>query len=169
MIDGDAVVVSKRAEDLPIVGDGVVQTAGHLEGLAFLLFDELENVLFGLLHVRGLASDLDLRACGAGDGLLGDVDTDAELGFEVTAGFATTANEKAVFFGRDFDVLSHLAVTAVNEGFDGFDDPVGDALVGFDADSVVAGVGTWKADHTCQLLAVIGAASFDNNVANVRA
>lgn len=76
VVNRDLVVTAELAEELAIVGDGVVELAGYLNGLALLLLDEGEDVFLGLLDVGGLSDDLNAGMAAA---LAGDVERDLEL------------------------------------------------------------------------------------------
>lgn len=167
VVDGDAEVVAEAAEELAVVGNGVVKTPGDLDSLALLLLDHAGDVLLGLLDVLGLTDDLDLAAGSTGGSLLGNIDGNLELGLQVATSLTATTNEDTVLLRSNLDELSDLAIARADEAFDSGHDLVDDSSVTLDADRVVLRLGTGEANHAGKLTAVIGATGVDDDVANV--
>lgn len=166
MVNGDLVLIAQAAEELAIVGDCVVQVAGHLDRGGMLFLDERLDVLLGLLHVLRRPSHLDVRAFLA---LSGDVDNDRELGLNLASGLATTADQRPVLVLGNINRLRDLAGTLVNKLLDRLRDGLDKRTTAFDLDSGIVAVLVRELNGPRQLSAVIRASSLDNEILDSRA
>lgn len=159
VVDADLVVGAQTAEELAVVGDGVVVLKRDLDGLAFDLLGELEDVSLGILDVVRLTGDLDLRARRASLALAGNVDGDTELLLELTAALTTTADKQAVLVRLDLKDLSGLGLLVGNEGKDGSGELLDNDALTFETDGVTLGLGLREASKTSTSPSVRGTAS----------
>lgn len=161
MVDGDLVVVSKLAEELSTVGDGMVQAARNLDGLALLVLDDGQDVLLRLVDVLRSAGDLHSSLSIA---LTRNVNGNGELGLHLALGIAATANQGAVVVDRNFHDLSDLALALRNNLLDSLDDVLDNIGAALDLDAVAICLLLGELDSTGELSSVIRTASLDNDV-----
>lgn len=93
VVDADLVVGAQTAEELAVVGDGVVVLERDLNGLALDLLGKLQDVSLGLLDIVRLAGHLDLRTSRASLALTRNVDGNAELLLKLATALTATADE----------------------------------------------------------------------------
>jgi hypothetical protein len=127
----DLVIISELAEELSVVCDGVMNLSWHLNGLTLLVLDEIKNVSLGLLHVDGLASNLDTSLSTS---LAWDINRDLELRLEILLRLSTSANQRAVLVSWYFNRLDCLAISFHNDILHRGDDLVYNILVAFNLD-----------------------------------
>ncbi|GKT57775.1 hypothetical protein ColTof3_05114 [Colletotrichum tofieldiae] len=161
VVNGNLVVVAELAEELAVVGDGVVQAAGDLEGLSLLLLDERGNVLLGLLDVLGATGDLDARLAVA---LAGNVDRDGKLGLELPLSISATAYQGPVLLGGDVQNLGDLALLLGNDLLDPCADLVDNVRTTLDLDRVAISLLLGELNGPGKLATVVGSTSLDNQV-----
>ncbi|EPE05762.1 hypothetical protein F503_08293 [Ophiostoma piceae UAMH 11346] len=166
VVDGHLVLVPQPAEELAVVGDDVVDAAGHLDGRRVLLLDERLDVLLGLLDIGRLAGDLDL---GAGVALARDVDDDVELGLDLASRLAAAANQGAVLVLGNIDDVGNLAGALADKVVDLLHKLLDKLAAALDLDGRVGAVLVGKLDGTRKISAVIRAARLDNKLADVGA
>lgn len=148
VVDADFVVGAEAAEELAVVGDGVVVLERDLDGLAFDFLGELEDVRFGLLDVLGLAGHLDLGAGRAGLALARDVDGHAELLLQLAAALTAATDKEAVLVGLDLEDLGGLGVLLCNQGQDSCRELLDDGARALKADGVTLCLGLGEACET---------------------
>lgn len=161
VIDGNLVVVAELAEELAVVGDGVVQTTRDLQSLALLLLDERGNVLLRLLDVLGATSNLDARLAVT---LTGNVNGDVELRLELALGLSTATDEGSVLLGGDIQNLGDLAVLLRDNLLDPGNDLADNVRATLDLDRVTISLLLGELNGACKLAAVVRAASLDNDI-----
>lgn len=161
VIDGNLVVVAELAEELAVVGDGVVQTTRDLQSLALLLLDERGNVLLRLLDVLGATSNLDARLAVT---LTGNVNGDVELRLELALGLSTATDEGSVLLGRDIQNLGDLAVLLRDNLLDSGNDLADNVRATLDLDRVTISLLLGELNGACKLAAVVRTASLDNDI-----
>jgi hypothetical protein len=160
------VVVAELTEDLAVVGNGMMQIAGHLDSLALLLLDQLSNVLLGLGHVFSAARDLDARLSIA---LAGNVNADGQLRLELLLGLTAAANEAAVLLNGDLKNLGDLVLALLNDLLDPGADLLNDAAAALDLDGVAVGILLGELDGAGKLAAIVRTTGSKNNLAEGRA
>jgi hypothetical protein len=133
-----------------------------LNSLTLDLLGEFQNVCLGLLDILGLASDLDLRTGRTSFALAGNVDSDAELLFELAAALATTTDEQTVLVGLDLEDLGGLRLLVCDESQDGSSQLLDDRALTLETDSVTFSIGLGEASQTGAGSAVRGTASLLN-------
>ena len=163
VVDCYLVVVTEAAEDLAVIGDGVVQVAGDVNRLGVLVLQHGLEVLLGAFD--GSAGSLELDV-GAARALLGDVQGDVELGLDAATGFAATADQHAVLGSGDLKDFGDLVLTLLDECLNGSDDVVNDRAIALKADGRLGALRTREADHSGGT-AVVGATGVDNDLTDV--
>lgn len=144
MVNGDLMVVPQLAEKRAVVGYHMVQVCWDLNGFTLLVPEHGFDVCFGLFNSRGGTLDLHIGPVRA---LLGHVQNHVELGFELAAGFASSADEMAVLGLRDFNGDGHLVLLLADELFDCIDQAGDYCLLAFEFDSGFIAVSSWELDY----------------------
>lgn len=116
----------------------MVQSTGNVDRCPFLIFDQLENVLFRRIQIGTLSHEFDLGTSWTFLCKPGDVDLDVEFRFQCSSRLTTTANQQAMLFWCNVKSLRCFAFPLLDEAFNRGYDLVNDGLAAFNMDAAVA-------------------------------
>lgn len=161
VVDSNLVVVAELAEELAVVGDGVVEASRDLNGLTLLGLDEGQDVLLGLVHILGATGNLDSSLAVT---LARDVDGDGELGFHLALNVTTAADEGTVVVDGNINNFSDLALALSDDFLNSLDDVLDNIGAALNLDCVAVCFLLGELNGARKFSSVIGTASLDDDV-----